>query len=116
MPADRVNNVVGVDLDSPATGVYTAAVTGYNVPQGPQPYALVAFAGQHEEHAKDDEHAGEQKKDDLFQGQDAEQVGAEVLATACPYCITNFEESRLNLEFEDTLEIKDVTEIVREAI
>ena len=46
----------------------------------------------------------------------AREVGAEVLATACPYCITNFEESRLNLEFEDTLEIKDVTEIVREVI
>jgi hypothetical protein len=41
-PADRVNNVVGIDLDSPTTGVYTVAVVGYNVPQGPQPYALVA--------------------------------------------------------------------------
>ncbi len=43
-------------------------------------------------------------------------IGAQVLATACPYCITNFEESRLNLEYEDVLEVKDVTEIVREAI
>jgi hypothetical protein len=41
-PADRTNNVVGIDVDSPATGVYTVKVTGYNVPQGPQPYALVA--------------------------------------------------------------------------
>ena len=43
----------------------------------------------------------------------AREAGAEVLATACPYCITNFEESRLNLEFEDVLEIMDITEIVR---
>jgi hypothetical protein len=39
---DRVNNVVGVDIDNPATGVYTVTVQGYNVSQGPQPYALVA--------------------------------------------------------------------------
>ncbi|MEN8245346.1 MAG: (Fe-S)-binding protein [Thermodesulfobacteriota bacterium] len=44
----------------------------------------------------------------------AKESGAEVLATACPYCITNFEESRLNLEFEDVLEIKDIAEIVNE--
>jgi len=43
-------------------------------------------------------------------------TGARVLATACPYCITNFEESRLNLEYEETLEIKDITEIVRDVI
>src|SRR3972149_8205734 len=39
--ADRVNNVEGIDIASPATGVYTIAVSGYNLPQGPQPYALV---------------------------------------------------------------------------
>ena len=43
-------------------------------------------------------------------------VGAEVLATACPYCITMFEDSRLTLELEDQIEIKDITEIVREVI
>ena len=46
----------------------------------------------------------------------ARDTGAGVLATACPYCITNFEESRLNLEYDDVLEIKDVAEIVREVI
>jgi Fe-S oxidoreductase len=48
--------------------------------------------------------------------QQAEAIGARVLATACPYCITNFEESRLNLEYDDKLEIKDITEIIQEAI
>ena len=43
-------------------------------------------------------------------------LGAEVLATACPYCISNFEDSRLALEDENALEIKDITEIVYEAI
>lgn len=46
----------------------------------------------------------------------AKDVGAEVLATTCPYCITNFEESRLNLEYDDVLEIMDITEIINEAI
>ena len=46
----------------------------------------------------------------------AKALEAEVLVTACPYCITNFEESRLNLEYDDILEIKDISEIVRQAI
>ncbi len=46
----------------------------------------------------------------------ANDVGAKVLVTACPYCITNFEESRLNLEYEDVLEIKDITEIVNDML
>ena len=38
---DRVNNVVGVTLVNPNTGMYRVRVTGYNVPSGPQGYALV---------------------------------------------------------------------------
>ena len=43
-------------------------------------------------------------------------VGAEVLATSCPYCITHFEESRLTLEDSESFVIKDITEIVAEVI
>ena len=39
--ADRVNNLVGVDISNPVEGIYSVQVSGYNVPQGPQPYALV---------------------------------------------------------------------------
>ena len=46
----------------------------------------------------------------------AKDAGAQVLATSCPYCITNFEESRLNLEYEDVLEVRDITEIINEMI
>jgi len=46
----------------------------------------------------------------------AVEAGAEVLATACPYCIANFEDSRLALKDEGALEIKDITEIVAEAL
>ena len=50
------------------------------------------------------------------------EVGAEVLVTACPYCITNFEDSRLTLEDSEGTEIKgipeikDITEIIQDVI
>jgi Fe-S oxidoreductase len=43
-------------------------------------------------------------------------AGAEVLVTSCPYCITNFEESRLSREDSEATEIKDITEIIREVV
>jgi Fe-S oxidoreductase len=48
--------------------------------------------------------------------QQAIDAGAEVLVTSCPYCITNFEDSRLTLEDSEIIEIKDITEIVQEVI
>ena len=49
----------------------------------------------------------------------AVEVGAEVLVTSCPYCITHFEDSRLSLEDpedseSEVLEVKDITEIIQE--
>jgi Fe-S oxidoreductase len=52
---------------------------------------------------------------DLRLGQ-ADEVQAEVLATSCPYCVTMFEDSRLNRADEDSLAVKDVTEILGEAV
>ena len=46
----------------------------------------------------------------------AREVGAHVLATSCPYCISNFEESRLALEDGGALEIRDITEVIQEAL
>jgi Fe-S oxidoreductase len=43
-------------------------------------------------------------------------VGAEVLVTSCPYCITMFEDSRLTLNVTEKLEVKDITEIIQEVI
>ena len=43
-------------------------------------------------------------------------VGAEVLATACPYCISQFEDSRLTLNSSEVIQIRDITEILLEAI
>jgi Fe-S oxidoreductase len=44
----------------------------------------------------------------------AVEVGAEILATSCPYCITNFTDSSLDLT--EPFEIKDITEIIQEVI
>jgi serine protease AprX len=39
--ADRTNNVENVYIQSAVTGTWTVEVKGYNVPNGPQPFALV---------------------------------------------------------------------------
>jgi hypothetical protein len=38
---DRLNNVEGIDFFAATPGTYTILVNGFNVPSGPQPYALV---------------------------------------------------------------------------
>jgi Fe-S oxidoreductase len=43
-------------------------------------------------------------------------AGVERLVTSCPYCITNFEESRMNRPDSDTLAVNDITEIFQEVI
>jgi Fe-S oxidoreductase len=43
-------------------------------------------------------------------------LGAEVLATSCPYCITALEDSRLVMNYSDQIEVKDITEILQEVI
>ncbi len=43
-------------------------------------------------------------------------VGAEVLVTSCPYCISNFEASRETLEAVERIEVRDVTEIIAESL
>ena len=58
---------------------------------------------------------GTQRFSDLRVAQ-AREVGAEVMATSCPYCISNFEESRLALEGEGVPEIKDITEVIQDAL
>ncbi len=48
--------------------------------------------------------------------QQVNDAGAEILATCCPYCIINFEDSRLIMEGCEEIQIKDITEIIQEAI
>lgn len=43
-------------------------------------------------------------------------LGAEEIVTSCPYCITALEDSRVVLNKAEVLEVKDITEVVREVI
>jgi Fe-S oxidoreductase len=61
----------------------------------------------------------ETKKGERFSDTLVEQaldLGAEVLATACPYCILNFKDSVLTLGKEDVLKVMDISEIVNEVM
>ena len=48
--------------------------------------------------------------------QQAIDSGTTILTTSCPYCIMNFEDSRLLLGDNEAIEVKDITEILQEAI
>jgi len=43
-------------------------------------------------------------------------TGAEILATACPFCLLNLEDAVKVLDKEDLITVKDVAEIMLEAI
>jgi len=43
-------------------------------------------------------------------------TGATILATACPYCVSMLEDSRKTVNKEDEIEIKDVSELIAEAL
>jgi len=61
----------------------------------------------------------ETKKEERFSDiriDQALEVGAEVLAIACPYCMLNFDDSLLSMNREEVLEIRDIMELVNEVI
>ena len=61
----------------------------------------------------------ETKKEERFSALRIEQaldMGAEVLAICCPYCMLNFDDSLLNLGKENVIEIKDISQLVSEVI
>ena len=61
----------------------------------------------------------ETKKGERFADLRIEQAvesGASILAVACPYCLCNFEDSVLTLGKSESIEIRDIAELVQEAI
>ena len=44
------------------------------------------------------------------------ETGAPILATACPYCVSMLEDSRKTVNKEDEIEIKDISELIAEAL
>jgi Fe-S oxidoreductase len=61
----------------------------------------------------------ETKKEERFADlrvKQALEVGAKVLVTACPYCLLNFEDSLLSMDIGDSMVIRDISELLLEAI
>jgi len=61
----------------------------------------------------------ETKKGERFSDIRIEQaldVGASIVAVACPYCMANYEDSVLTTDKADVIEIKDIAELVLEAL
>jgi Fe-S oxidoreductase len=48
--------------------------------------------------------------------QQALDAGAEVIAVACPYCFLNYRDSVLTMDKADVVEVKDIVELVAEAL
>ncbi|MBM4461867.1 MAG: (Fe-S)-binding protein [Chloroflexi bacterium] len=46
----------------------------------------------------------------------AEATGASILVAACPYCIANFEDSVLTMDKGAAIQVKDISELVQEAV
>ena len=61
----------------------------------------------------------ETKKGERFSDLRIEQAietGVSILAIACPYCLLNFEDSLLTTDKGDIIQVKDIAELVQEAI
>ena len=43
-------------------------------------------------------------------------IGAGEFVTSCPYCITNFEDTRLALNYDEVIQVKDITEVLQEVL
>jgi Fe-S oxidoreductase len=61
----------------------------------------------------------ETKKGERFSDilvEQALELGADILATACPYCILNLKDSSLTVNKGEALEIRDISELVYQVI
>jgi len=47
---------------------------------------------------------------------EALELGAEVIATACPFCVTTLEDAVKVLDVEDKIVVRDISELLREAL
>jgi len=47
---------------------------------------------------------------------DASEMGAEIMATACPFCLSTLEDAVLTSGYEESIKVLDITELVSKAI
>ncbi len=51
-----------------------------------------------------------------FRLEQAMDTEVDVLAVSCPYCLSNFEDSKLTANKDHNIEVKDIAELVWEAL
>ena len=47
---------------------------------------------------------------------DAVEMGVDIVATACPFCLLNLEDAVKTAGYEDKIQVKDIIELLSEAI
>ena len=52
----------------------------------------------------------------MNRAREALELGVEVIATACPFCVTTLEDAVKVLDVEDKIVVKDISELVKEAL
>jgi len=62
------------------------------------------------------EEAVPEKRPSVERVKEALELGAEMIVTACPFCVTTLEDSVKVLDAEDKIVVKDLLELVKEAI
>ena len=62
------------------------------------------------------EEATPEKRPSVNRAKEALELGVEVIATACPFCVTTLEDAVKVLDAEDKIVVRDVSELVREAL
>jgi len=62
------------------------------------------------------EEAVPEKRPSVERVKEALDTGAEIIATACPFCVTTLEDAVKVLDAEDKIAVKDLLELLREAL
>jgi succinate dehydrogenase/fumarate reductase iron-sulfur protein len=62
------------------------------------------------------EDATPEKRPSVNRAKEALALGVEVIATACPFCITTLEDAVKVLDAEDRIVVRDISELLREAL
>jgi succinate dehydrogenase/fumarate reductase iron-sulfur protein len=62
------------------------------------------------------EEATPEKRPCVNRAKEALELGVEVIATACPFCVTTLEDAVKVLDAEDKIVVRDVSELLREAL
>ncbi len=52
----------------------------------------------------------------MNRAKEALELGVEVVTTACPFCVTTLEDAVKVLDAEDKIVVKDISELLKEAI